>query len=280
MPEPSSSAPLKIESRRGGRIARARAMRESIARCCTTVGRQTGSFAPCRRVTVFTARRESWSTPTAAVPTWSLCAPTSTYSAARAGSEPGSTAITLRAGAADACQPYDHCAESDLPPAPTASPSTARPKILSAAAREIVAPITLAPSPGMVAGLIEERGLTAALLAASLIPSSPITSTPTAPASSARRSRAAGAGPAGRAGGRGLLRAAASTSAAAAAPNLFGRSAQLASAAGSPAPADPAPSAARKTAILPLNRAGSSVTAVSPHRPAKTAAAVARTFPV
>ncbi|MDZ7632510.1 MAG: hypothetical protein U5K74_14470 [Gemmatimonadaceae bacterium] len=69
VPDPSSSAPLKIESRRGGRTRRAAAINESIVRCCAAVGMQAGSFAPCGRVTVFTARSESWSTATGLVPT-------------------------------------------------------------------------------------------------------------------------------------------------------------------------------------------------------------------
>ena len=62
VPEPSSSAPFMIESRRGGRMLRARAISESMTCCWSGVGRHTGSLLPCRRVTVFTARSESWST--------------------------------------------------------------------------------------------------------------------------------------------------------------------------------------------------------------------------
>jgi hypothetical protein len=48
-----------MESRRGGRMLRACAMIESILRCWSADGRQDGSFAPWRRVTMLTARIES-----------------------------------------------------------------------------------------------------------------------------------------------------------------------------------------------------------------------------
>ena len=62
VPEPSSSAPFMIESRRGGRMLRARAMSESISCCCAAVGRHDRIVRALRRVTMFTARSESWST--------------------------------------------------------------------------------------------------------------------------------------------------------------------------------------------------------------------------
>ena len=187
-------------------------------------------------------------------------------------------ATTLRAGDVDCVQAYEYRAATVLPLAPTARLAGARPKIRSAAAAEIVAPKIDALAPGIAAGRIIERGAYAARRAASVMGSRSITSTPTAPASSARRSRTGPAGPVGRAGGRGFARAAASTSIAAAAPKRFGRSAQLGSGAGREGAAPR--SAPRNTATLPRKRAASSVTLVSPQRPANTAAARADDVPV
>ena len=101
--------------------------------------------------------------------------------------------------------------------------------------------------------------------------SRPITSTATAPARRARISRAPAA-TAGTAARAGVDAATLSAARIAVTPNLFGTSAQLTKDAGPRTPPDaPAPGAAMNTATLPVNAAGSSMTAVSPQVPANTA---------
>ena len=58
-----------IESLRAGRAARAFAMSALIFTCCSAVGMQVGSLLPCRRVTKFVARSESWSITVVLMPT-------------------------------------------------------------------------------------------------------------------------------------------------------------------------------------------------------------------
>ncbi len=101
VPEPSSSAPLSIESARSvpGCAARQAASRLSTRACCSGVACFPPSSAPSGRTTWFQMRIESWSTGGRVRPMWSLCAPMATYSPRSLGSRPRTIATTFRAGA-------------------------------------------------------------------------------------------------------------------------------------------------------------------------------------
>jgi hypothetical protein len=84
-PEPSSSAPLRTESLRAGRVRRrlssaARTRGQSASVACFSP-----SSAPPGRTTPLKARSESWSTGVAESPTWSRCAPNATSARAAPG---------------------------------------------------------------------------------------------------------------------------------------------------------------------------------------------------
>ena len=66
------------------------------------------------------------------MPTWSLCALSSTYSVARAGSEPGRIAMTFREAYFESVNRLVQFALTGAPVAPGASWPSGRPKIFSA----------------------------------------------------------------------------------------------------------------------------------------------------
>ena len=127
-PEPSSSAPLLMESRRAPWSAWRLSVMVRTRVCCAAVsvaGR--GLSAPCTRATMLNARMESWSTGLLLNPMWSLWAPIATYSLRSTGSLPRSTAITLRPGACAWCS--TSVPSSGRPAVPGATPSAAAPNI-------------------------------------------------------------------------------------------------------------------------------------------------------
>ena len=96
-PEPSSSAPLLIESTRATGCARRMLSMFTRKVCSTSTVGCAMLFAIIQRTRwSLKALSESLSTG-GAKPTWSLCAPIATYWLRSTGSLPGSTATTLRA---------------------------------------------------------------------------------------------------------------------------------------------------------------------------------------
>jgi hypothetical protein len=98
VPDASSSAPLNTESSRAGPSARARASSARKAARFSSVHAAGSCSSPSGRRMRLKASSESWSTASRVTPTWSLWEPMATYCPRSAGSLPGRTATTLRAG--------------------------------------------------------------------------------------------------------------------------------------------------------------------------------------